>query len=129
MNHLPDALSADTLPEVRWMHGDDLCDCSFQRIGEWTNPYIARTLRVRFCCVWAELLKQYPQYVEEIPAFYNYNEDKFETEPWAWDSDDSDMPRGLWYRQIHAVTGRPLEEIRKRFGSMEPPRRKSWKSA
>lgn len=123
-NHLG-ALAMDTLPEIRWMHDDDLCDCTFQRIGEWTNPYLARTLRIRFCCVWAEILKDYPQFVEEIPAFYNYNEDKFEQAPWEWDSTTGDMPRALWYRQIQTITGRPLEEIRNKFRDKEPPRRRA----
>ena len=115
----------DTLPEITWQHDDDLCDCTFQRIGQWTNPYLGRTMRVRFCCVWAEILKDYPQYVEEIPAFYNYNEDKFEDAVWEWDSKDADMPRAIWYRQIQTITGRPLDEIRMRFRDKEPPRRKS----
>ena len=115
----------DTLPEITWKHDDDLCDCTFQRIGEWTNPYLARTMRVRFCCVWNEILKDYPQYVEEIPAFFNYNEDKFENDPWEWDSKDADMPRAIWYRQIQTITGKSLDEIRTRFRDMEPPKRKS----
>lgn len=115
----------DSLPEIKWQHDDDLCDCTFQRIGEWTNPYLARTMRVRFCCVWAEILRDYPQYVEEIPAFYNYNEDKFVRDAWEWDSKDADMPRALWYRQIQTITGRPLEEIREKFHDKEPPKRRS----
>lgn len=111
----------DTLPEIKWQHDDDLCDCTFQRVGEWTNPYLARTMRVRFCCVWAEIMKDYPQFVEEIPAFYNYNEDKFEKEPWEWDG-EADMPRAIWYRQIQAITGRPLEEIREKFRDKTPPK-------
>ena len=119
------AFLMDTLPEIKWQHNDDLCDCTFQRIGEWTNPYIARTMRVRFCCVWAEILKDYPQFVEEIPAFYNYNTEEFQDEPFEWDSEDADMPRALWYRQIQTITGKPLEEVRERFHDKEPPRRKS----
>lgn len=123
-NHMG-ALLMDTLPEINWQHDDDLCDCTFQRIGLWTNPYLARTMKVRFCCVWAELLKDYPQFVEEIPAFYNYNTGDYQEEPFEWDSTDSDMPRALWYRQIQTITGKSLEEVRERFHDKEPPRRKS----
>lgn len=123
-DHQFDALAMGTLPEVHWVHDDDLCDCTFQRIGLWTNPYIGRTLKVRFCCVWKELLREYPDFVQEIPAFYDYNNHKYISEPWEWDSRDSDMPRAIWYRQIQAVTGRPLDEIRMQFRDMEPPKRR-----
>lgn len=119
--HSFDVLQMDSMPEIRWVHGDDLCDCTFQRIGEWANPYIARTLRIRFCCVWAEILKEYPQYVQEIPAFYDYNNDKMVDEPWEWDGEE-DMPRALWYRQIQSVTGMPLERVRLKFRDMSPPK-------
>lgn len=118
--HSFDALAMDTLPEIRWVHGDDLCDCTFQRIGEWTNPYIARTLRIRFCCVWAELLKDYPDLVQEIPGFYNENTDEFETDPWAWNG-EGEMPRAIWYRQIQTVTGLPLDEVRLKFRDRPVP--------
>jgi hypothetical protein len=111
----------DDIPEVRWMHGDDLCDCSFQRIGEWTNPYIAKTLRVRFCCIWEELHKQYPDFVQTIPGYFDENDDKIVTDPAEWDG-DTDMPRALWHRQIQAVTNRPLDEIRKKFAHLDPPK-------
>jgi hypothetical protein len=118
--HSLGALGMDSLPEIQWLHGDDLCDCTFQRIGEWANPYIARTLRIRFCCVWAELLKDYPDYVQEIPGFWNDNTGRFETEPSAWDA-DHEMPRALWHRQVQTVTGLPLEEVRMKFRDLPAP--------
>ena len=118
--HSFDALGMDTLPEIRWMHGDDLCDCTFQRIGEWANPYIARTMRIRFCCVWGELLKDYPQHVQEIPGYFNENTEQIEQEPWAWNGEE-EMPRALWYRQIQTVTGLPLDTIRLKFRDINPP--------
>src|SRR3546814_2933666 len=123
INHLPPGqiCLAGEMPESRWIHGDDLCGCTFQRIGEWTNPYIARTLRVRMCCIWAELYKQYPQFVQEIPAFYDYNNDRFETEPWEWNGED-DMPAALWHRQLAVMRREPIEAVRRRFEGIAPPK-------
>lgn len=106
------ALSTASLPDVTWILGDDLCDCTFQRIAEWTNPYIARTLRVRLCCIFAELYKQYPQFVQDIPGYYDENRHRFVLEPRAWDSEEMAMPRYLWHRQLASVTGRDVAEIR-----------------
>ena len=91
------------IPEIRWEHGDDLCDCTFQRIGYWTNPYLARTTEIRICCVWKVMVEQNPEIaalVREIPAFDDYNKDRWVTEPAPWDSEDGDMPRALWHRQL-----------------------------
>ena len=102
--------------------GGDLCDCTFQRIGFWTNPYIAKTLQIRFCCVWAELAKQHPDLIREFPAFTGYNNgDVPITEPMEWNAEDADMPRALWYRQLASRHDRPLSEIRDRFQHLEPP--------
>lgn len=110
-------------PEIKWEHGDDLCDCTFQRIGLWTNPYIARTLRVRMCCIWAELYTMFPQYVQEIQGYQDINNgDVFVTEPVEWDSEDDPMPRHLWYRHLAAKFGRTLAEIRERCANLEPPK-------
>lgn len=109
--------------EPEWVHGDDLCDCTFQRIGFWTNPYIAETKIVRFCCIWKDIERNYPQFVQEFPAFCDYNQqDKYINEPRQWDSEDSDMPRALWYRQIVKLTGKTLEEVRELFKNDEPPK-------
>ena len=66
------------IPEIDWEHGDDLCDCTFQRIGYWTNPYLARTMEVRLCCIWKILAEQNPEIaalMQEIPAYDDYNRD------------------------------------------------------
>lgn len=111
----------DDIPEVEWVHGDDLCDCTFQRIGEWTNPYLAKTLTVRFCCIWEEMLASHPHLVQKTNGYHDPNTSKFVTEPAEWDG-DGEMPRALWYRQIQAVTSRPLDEIRKKFAHLDPPK-------
>lgn len=110
------------IPEIEWTHGDDLCDCTFQRIGQWTNPYLGRTLRVRFCCIWAELHKQYPQFVQEIPAYCDLNTGQFDSRPAEWDSEDSDMPRALWHRHMAVKLGLPLADIRKMLEGENPPK-------
>ncbi len=105
-------LTLAQIPDIHWLYGDNLCDCVFQRIGDWTNPYLGRTLRVRLCCIWAEIYKAYPQHVQEIPAYYDENTNTYETEPRAWDSEDADMPVALWLRQMAVQTGRSVEELR-----------------
>lgn len=110
-------------PDVEWIHGDDLCDCTFQRIGWWTNPYIGATLLVRMCCIWEAIYAQYPQFVQRVDAFNDYNADVFTKETRDWDSTDADMPRALWYRQIAHRTGLTLAEVRVQYADQEPPRR------
>lgn len=132
MVSLMDATSAQLvmiaaqIPDVVWVHDDDLCDCTFQRIGDWTNPYIGRTLRVRFCCIWEEIYKQFPEFVQQIPAFNDYREGpgRFELLPREWDSHDHAMPRAIWYRQLQTLTGRSLAEIRVEYADQEPPQAK-----
>lgn len=114
----------ESLPEVHWLQGDDLCDCTFQRIGDWTNPYLGQTLRVRLCCIWEEIYQQYPQYVERIPAYYDSNRHKWVREPQEWDSDEADMPLPIWYRQIAARTGKTLEQVRREYRGREKERPK-----
>ena len=94
-----EALAISELPDVQWKMHDDLCDCTYQRIGMWTNPYLAETLEVRMCCIWAELYKQFPQFVRTIPAFWDYNAEEWVTEPQEWNGEE-DMPLSMWHRQI-----------------------------
>lgn len=117
---LPSILTAE-IPGLEWDVQDDLCDCTFQRIGFWTNPYIGATLRMRFCCLWKELAKQYPDLIQEVPAFYNYNKGEYEAEPWEWNG-EFDMPRAIWYRHLASKTGLLLPEIRNRYRDQEPPK-------
>ncbi len=106
-----EALSVGMLPDVQWKAHDDLCDCTYQRIGMWTNPYLAETLEVRMCCIWAELYKLYPQHVREVPAFWDYNAEKWVTEPAEWNGEE-DMPQSLYNRQVARQTGKSLSEVR-----------------
>jgi hypothetical protein len=110
------------IPEENWVHGDDLCGCTFQRIGMWTNPYIGRTLKVRLCCIWAKLYAMFPECVQEIPAFMDYNNgDRYIAKPAPWDG-DTDMPKALWHRQMAVQMGLPLEDIRRILDGQEPPK-------
>ena len=109
------------VPEIRWQHGDELCGCVFQRIGDWTNPYIGRTLRVRMCCIWAELYKDYPEFVQEIPASYDWNTGLFQDEPQEWNGEE-DMPESLWHRQLAVMSGMELDEVQEKFEGQLPPK-------
>ena len=125
------ALSVGNVPDIHWLHGDDLCDCTFQRIGDWTNSYLGKTLRVRLCCIWAEIYKMFPQFVQDIDASYDYNYHQWVTEPQPWDSPDADMPPYLWYRQLAQQQGRSVADIRDEYSSRldERPRKvENWKS-
>jgi hypothetical protein len=112
---LSQALIIEQVPGIRWIVGDDLCDCTFQRIGDWTNSYIGRTKRVRLCCIWAEIEKQYPQFVQDIPMGFDENSESYLPEPVAWDNEEMPMPVGIWYRQLAQKTGRALADIRAEY--------------
>ena len=119
-----EALSIAELPDVRWDIHDDLCDCTYQRIGMWTNPYLAETLEVRMCCIWAELYKQYPQFVRHVPAFFDYGHgDKWVTEPMEWNG-ETEMPKSLWYRQLARKLGRTMESVRDEYADQDDLRPK-----
>ena len=115
------SLHPTTMPEFIWTHGDDLCDCTFQRIGEWTNPYLARTRRVRVCCLEDRMLEGNEDLVQDIPGFFNDNNGLFETEPWVWNGED-DMPEHLFMRQTAIIQGLSLDETRVKFEGVEPPK-------
>lgn len=114
------ALSIAELPDVRWQSGDDLCDCTYQRIGHWTNPYLAETLEVRMCCIWAELYKQFPQFVRNVPAYWNENAQRWETEPATWNA-DIDMPAAMWHRQLARKYGVSVAAARLLSEAETPP--------
>jgi hypothetical protein len=114
------ALAALEPPEVRWMHGDDLCDCTFQRIGEWANPYIGKTETIRFCCVWQKFKEQWPDLFMEQNGYWDDNEKKYQPVS-EWNA-EIDMPRDIWYRQLEAITGKPLPQIREEYASQDPPK-------
>lgn len=117
-----DVLAALTvLPEETWDVHDDACDCTYPRIGFWTNPYLAETLEVRMCCIWARLYELFPGFVRVTPAFQDYNAGQWRTEPQEWDG-ESDMPRSVWYRQLARQQGRSLADIRRDYANQEPPK-------
>jgi len=109
------------IPEEEWTNQDDLCDCTFQRTGDWANPYLGRTQRVRICCLFAELYEQYPHLIQEIPAYYDENTGKWESKPREWDG-ETDMPEAIWHRQLAVKTGMPLEDIREVYANQSPPK-------
>src|SRR3989304_3762277 len=102
-----EALFAGTFPDTFWDCQDDLCDCTYQRIGLWTNPYIAETLEVRMCCIWAKLYEQFPDQVRTIPAFWNYNSEEWATEPMEWKGETA-SPASVLYRQLPRQQGRTV---------------------
>jgi len=115
-----EALTIGSLPDTQWDHEDDLCDCTYQRIGLWKNPYLAETLEVRMCCIWAELYKQFPDFVRTIPGYYNDNTKEWETKPWEWNG-EAEMPRAIWYRYLAREQDRPLADIRAEYSNQRPP--------
>lgn len=117
------ALSIGSLPDVEWRHGDDLCDCTFQRIGMWKNPYLATTQEIRLCCVWAKLGEMFPDLVRSIPGYFNDNTQRWETDPWQWDGEE-EMPKALWYRQLARQQDRSLTEIRAEYADKDELRPK-----
>jgi len=114
-------LEAPVFPEEFWDVQDDACNCTFQRIGMWTNPYLGETLEVRMCCIWEKLYELFPGMVRKTPAFFDYNANEWNPEVREWDGED-DMPRSIWYRQLSKMTGRHLDDVREEYGRDEPPK-------
>jgi hypothetical protein len=93
---------ARSLPGVtqEWSVEDDLCDCTYQRIGYWFNPYIGVTEEVRLCCVWAKFREQWPE-------FFRTTRD----EPRNWNG-EAPMPPAIWHRHLASKYGISLSEAR-----------------
>lgn len=127
MSNASDQMWADVvaamgvLPEEFMDTNDDKCDCTFVRIGMWTNPYLAETLEVRMCCIWKSLYELFPQHVRVTPAFLDYNAGQWVTEPQEWNGED-DMPRSLWYRQQARKNGGTVSQMRTEFADAEAPK-------
>lgn len=107
-------------PETAWNVNDDACDCVFQRIGFFTNPYIGETLEVRLCCIWEEIHKLFPQHVRRTKAFYDYNANEWVPGSWDWNG-EHEMPRSTWYRQMANRDGISVAEARERYAHLVPP--------
>ena len=108
----------EALPGMVWLTGDDKCDCTYQRIGKWTNPFLAETLEYRWCCIWAELEKLLPsigQFVRVTNGYWDENRSAWALHPREWDGEDADMPTYLWFRQLAKQTGKPLAQIREEY--------------
>lgn len=93
-----------------WDVNDDLCDCTYQRVGYWNNPYIGESLEIRLCCVWAELEKQYPQFFRRT-----------QIEPAEWNG-EADMPRSVWHRQLAKLHDVSVAEARQIAAGHDSPR-------
>lgn len=109
-------------PEDAWDVGDDLCDCTYQRIGLWKNIYLAETLEVRMCCIWSKLYELFPQYVRTTPG-YMVDSGEWITECREWDG-ETDMPKGIWYRQLARQQGRAVADIRREYSTRDSERPK-----
>ena len=107
------ALWVADLPDVQWDHEDDLCDCIYQRIGMWKNPYLATQHEIRLCCIWEKLYQLDPSAVRTIPGYWNDDVQEWQTEPRPWDG-ETDMPMSLWVRQIARQEGITVQEARSR---------------
>ncbi len=106
-----EALAIGQLPDIQWKQNDENCDCIYQRVGMYTNPYLAETLEIRMCCIWQEIYQLFPQFVRMVPAFWNYNTDEWVTEPMEWNGED-DMPVAIWHRQLARQRGITVAEAR-----------------
>lgn len=118
-----EALSIGNLPGVAWSNQDDQCDCVYQRIGMWKNPYLAETLEIRLCCIWAKLAEQYPEFVRTIPGYFDENTKRWITEPLEWNG-QAEMPKAIWYRHLARKEGRPLSDIRQEYSQKDEQRPK-----
>lgn len=104
-----------------WQHGDDLCDCVYQRIGSWDNPYLGVRHEIRLCCAWDKLRAMFPDCFRDLVT----------GQPQQWNG-AVEMPRYLWYRQLAIQQGRSLPEIRSEYEHEKPPKgvrrqkRKRW---
>ena len=108
---------AGEIPGVQWLQGDDGCDCLYERIGAWTNPYLGQTHQIRLCCAWDAIAKAIPGVeaaVQTLPFYYDNNRIDPQTHQ-EWDSEEMDMPLGLWYRQLAVKTGMPVAAIRQEY--------------
>ena len=115
------ALAIGNLPDFQWEIHDDLCDCTYQRIGMWKNPYLAEQHEIRLCCVWEKLGTMFPDFVRDIPAYWDGNEKQWLTEPMEWNG-ETEMPKALWYRHLARKEGITVAEARAKYADRDDER-------
>ena len=122
------ALNPESLPAFRWVVGDDKCDCTYQRIGFWTNPHLAETREVRLCCLYKKFEEQWPECFRSTRAYWDDNRAAWALHPREWDSEEATMPVYLWYRQLARQQGKPLAQIREEYKDRisERPKARPW---
>lgn len=111
---LIEALALASLPDGVWTNQDDKCDCVYQRIYQTRNIYLAETHEIRLCCIWAELGKQWPQFVRTTPGYWEPNNKEWITQPQEWDG-ETEMPKSIWYRHLARKLGRSVADIRAEY--------------
>lgn len=116
-----DALSRGVIPEEFWDHEDDACDCVYQRIGMWKNPYLGETLEVRMCCIWKELYQLFPQFVRSIPGYFDEVSKEWDESVREWDA-EYDMPKSIWYRQMARKENISVAEAREKYRDRDEER-------
>ncbi len=103
-------LATAGIPDAIWRDHDDLCDCTFQRVCQWTNPYFG-THEERLCCIWAKLHEMFPGCSRDIPAYFDINEQAWKTKLEDWNA-EFDMPAAVWHRHLAAKRGISVSEAR-----------------
>ena len=118
-----EALALASLPDAVWTNQDDKCDCVYQRIYQTRNIYLAETHEIRLCCIWAELGKQYPDFVRTTQGYWDPNNQEWITQPQEWNG-ETEMPKAIWYRHLARKFGRSLEDIRAEYAGKDELRPK-----
>ena len=118
-------LATAGIPDVIWRDHDDLCDCTFQRVCQWTNPHLGTTHEERLCCIWAKIHEMFPGCSRDIPAYFDINAQEWVPEVVPWNG-EFDMPPALWHRQIARVLGISVAEAREHPLAKGPPRGKPF---
>lgn len=94
-----------------WDNQDDRCDCEYERIGYWFNPYIGSIQEKRICCIDKWMAETFP----EIAQFFR----RTPVTPAEWNG-ETDMPRAIYYRQLANALEVSIPEARLLAG--EPPK-------
>ena len=113
------------IPDVHWIDGDALCDCLFQRIGDWNNSYLGRTQRLRICCMYERILDLVGRDLLQTMPYFDPNRATYRAETAPWDSETMDMPVAYWHRQLAVQQGKSLPQIREEYVGRENERPKA----